>query len=752
MKNNDIQTLPLLAKSKPEVSLKQHIEDCLKIFNQLKTMFPKIRDDYKDFWTDLYTCVVVHDLGKSHTEFQKLLRGQTNKWYHQRHELFSVSFVNSLSIPESQKFLIGYIVAGHHKELSHLKDFVTDNYDESDEDLDGLIEDGLDYKTECKKLIFASSKKILEEYGFVLPDKIKITDIDCFIKKAVKFNAQCNESQKLNNLFLIGGLKQCDHLASAGIKELKFLSESDFDFASKYPLYSHQQKDAMAVGNVILTSPTGSGKTESAFLWLKKQFELYGQGHVFYILPYTASINAMYKRLEKDTGNQQKIGMIHGKLSQFLEYGMSDDDFENQPDKSKIIEDFKTLVTPVKIVTPFQLLKHIYGLKDFEKGIFEWSGGYFIIDEIHAYDVELFAQIITLLKYAVKYTKTKIHIMTATLPSYMKVELQKAVEPYTDIKADNALYDSFKRHKIKLLEGKIDDNINLIQTEINQGKRVLVVCNTVEKSQEVYATLNANEKVLLHGRFNGRDRFAKEEKLSSESVNLLVGTQAIEISLDIDFDIIFSEPAPLDALIQRFGRVNRKRKKSICTCNVFKLRNESDKFIYRNEDVITRTLKTLMEAERKNNSVIQENELQEMMDYVYPDWDTESRKNYDAICTLFSKSVNDLIPMHYDDKNEEFFYNQFDGIKVLPNRLTEEYQKHLSYYEFVKAESFTVSISKSRFMVLKTEGKISSMNFAFEDAKSKVKYRNAYVVNLKYDDELGLIFNEEDNSSYGNFM
>jgi CRISPR-associated endonuclease/helicase Cas3 len=50
----------------------------------------------------------------------------------------------------------------------------------------------------------------------------------------------------------------------------------------------------------------------------------------------------------------------------------------------------------------------------------------------------------------------------------------------------------------------------------------------------------------------------------------LIGTQAIEVSLDIDYDVIFSDPAPLDALIQRFGRVNRKRLKSPCPCLVFK--------------------------------------------------------------------------------------------------------------------------------------------------------------------------------------
>ena len=72
---------------------------------------------------------------------------------------------------------------------------------------------------------------------------------------------------------------------------------------------------------------------------------------------------------------------------------------------------------------------------------------------------------------------------------------------------------------------------------------------------------------LLHGRFNVRDRLAKEKFVRSVAGSksqhrrgiVLVATQVVEVSLDIDLDTIYSDPAPLEALVQRFGRINRRR-------------------------------------------------------------------------------------------------------------------------------------------------------------------------------------------------
>lgn len=79
--------------------------------------------------------------------------------------------------------------------------------------------------------------------------------------------------------------------------------------------------------------------------------------------------------------------------------------------------------------------------------------------------------------------------------------------------------------------------------------------------------------MLLHSRFKRGDRNCKEEKLigldengisfnsfnTSNEACIVVSTQIVEVSLDISFDVMITECAPLDALIQRFGRINRKR-------------------------------------------------------------------------------------------------------------------------------------------------------------------------------------------------
>jgi CRISPR-associated endonuclease/helicase Cas3 len=742
-------TKEVLAKSEPPISLKQHIDECLSVCESLQKAFGRLPvNNSAHFWELVRLGIVFHDLGKSHSEFQKMLSGKRANWYHQRHELFSTPFIDRLDLPEDDKLLLKLIVAGHHKDFSFLFDHIQHGY-KTGEDIFSLTEDGkLDWEEEARKIDDRFIQSFLKEYHVSLkasPLALPMQLVKDYTRKPV--NTTNVNFREL--LLAAGALKQCDHLASGGIFKVNVLEAKHFNFLyeTKWAPYFHQKKASETSENIVLTAPTGSGKTEASLMWLHKQMKENGQGRTFYILPFTASINAMFERLdEKMQGNNEIVGVVHGKLSEYIESRFGEEKYSKQNEKLKIElkESFRALVPPLKVATPFQLLKSIFGLKGFEKGIFEMSGGYFIFDEIHAYDPEVTAQIKVLIEFATQFLNVKVCLMTATLPTFLKKEFTDAIGEYTEISADAELYQSFIRHRIKVADGLLSDHIDEIQQRLNAGDKVLVVSNTVKQAQAIYNRLEASKKVLLHSAFNGTDRNQKESELMSDEVKLLVGTQAIEVSLDIDYGVIFTEPAPLDALLQRFGRVNRHRVngkyRPPCDCIVFSERNDVDKYIYKNEKVITETLKALRTIQSKNSGVIAENELQFYIDQVYPNWSEEEKEDFDRVYMHLSKDVRDnLAPFIYYPHREEEFEKQFDGIKVLPSILKKEYEELLEANKFIKAESLKVSITTRRFASLISKEGIRRDVLAFQLLKKEeIKEQPYFIIDRKYDDELGL--------------
>jgi CRISPR-associated endonuclease/helicase Cas3 len=765
----------ILAKSEPQVSLLEHIEDCLLIRSFLQKSFPQIEKILAirfDFWDLLGKCVIFHDLGKAHKEFQKVLKGEVNNWQSQRHELFSMPFIEGFALEETIKQLMRLVIAGHHKDFDKLYDNYISNFylSESQDDIELETEEKTDFIEEFKKNVNAQNiKDLLEnEYRISLnsfyvkpPEKLVLS----YLQKARKGNFTLKNEAYFPLLLLFGALKHCDHLGSAQLKNILNIEETDFAFLHSQQsklqslgkdFYKHQSDSAQVTGNLILTAPTGSGKTESAMLWLKNQLQTFGQGRVFYILPFTASINAMFERLEsedKGFNSKEKVGMLHGKLSDYL-YDYFDDFQYSLSDKKEHIKDlrekFRTLAVPVKVITPFQLLKHLFGLKGFEQGLFEMVGSYFIFDEIHAYSPEVSAQIKVLLEYVTQYLSVKVMIMTATLPAFLKNELKASIQ-FTEVKASSELYKQFDRHKIILQNGLLADNLKMIKQDLEAGKKVLVVCNTVKQSQWVFKELEkyTPNSVLLHGAFNGEDRNRHEKALKEgekdNSIKLLVGTQAIEVSLDIDYDIIYTEPAPIDALIQRFGRVNRKREKGICPVMVFRERNDSDKYIYHSE-LIKSTLTVFEQVIKEDEGILKEEKLQILMDTVYPAWSDKSKEMFDNIYNLLTNATHQLAPLLHSRHSEEEFYKQFDGIKVLPASLYERHESYLKKYDFIGAERLKVQIRKQKFAQLLSESddNLQKKVFSFETKKKKVIRIEYWVLSKKYDSQLGLNYDEQE--------
>lgn len=744
----------ILAKSNPQVTLKQHIKDGISVWHYIRKCFPLAPScaGKKNFWRLLWLSIVLHDLGKAHSEFQKVLHNLPNNWYSQRHELFSLPFVKQLKIPDDEKLLVLRVIAAHHKNYSWLSNFIENNYELDPEEFEREF-----VKVDVRGVINLTNSF---EEGLITDEVIPesplpiIADYQCEAKEVIMGRRE-EISDYFSLLLLMGAFHHCDHLASAFVIEFDYLQDNNFIFLDKMKadlqevgndLYYHQNAASQLSGHVILTAPTGSGKTETSMLWLRNQLQQTGQGRVFYVLPFTASINAMYERLSSNNDGlgEDIVGMIHGKLDAYLYESFFEERGSLHQLKSQIKDlkqAFKNLQTPLKVLTPFQLLKNLFGLKGFEKGVFEWAGGHFIFDEIHAYDPEVTAQIIVLLEYLNERLQAKIFVMTATLPTFLKKRIGKAIGSFEEIKAKPELYDAFKRHRLKLENGLLAEKLGLIKKDLKIGKNVLVVCNTVEQSRKVFNEFhNDYGALLIHGRFTAKDRTQIERQLQNKPPQLLVGTQAIEVSLDIDYDVIYTEPAPLDALIQRFGRVNRKCAKQPCPCIVFQERNEKDEYIY-NQVSIHNTLEVLKEIEGKNEGIIQEIELQQYIDQVYPGYDEKSQEKFDKIYNLLIQTVNKLTPFEPSQENEEDYYKQFDGVKVLPAYYEKEFRKHLDEFDFVGAEQLKVSIRKNWFAgLINSPGleRQSHILFPFDGENSKSIEFKYFKINKKYRPQTGL--------------
>lgn len=764
--------MELLAKSEPQVSLQEHIDDCLAVLHAITECFPSARCIYQsqeqDFWDTVRLSIILHDLGKAHPEFQKVLLRLPNEWHGQRHELFSLPFVSALEIEASTKRFIELVVAGHHKSYEKLLTCAS-----CYEPIRGTgsleAEEFFDFDGEFRKIDEPCMREfLLRVYGIPTQDLTPTNPNDVIrgYLREIRFSGNvASKEGYIKLLLLFGALKYCDHLGSAKLTAIERLEQKDFEFLARKrdelislgsDFYLHQQQCGNARGNVILSAPTGSGKTESAMLWLGNQLKHFGQGRAFYILPFTASINAMYERLSHETEGfgAEKVGMLHGKLNDYLYDYFEDYQYDLKSRKERITalrQKFRTICMPLKVVTPFQLLKHLFGLKGFEQGLFECAGSFLIFDEIHAYSPRVFAQIKVLLEVLTKYFHAKVIIMTATLPTYLKTELCGITKPSV-IEADTDLYRQFYRHSVSLEDGLLIDGLEQIRAMLGKGNRVLVVCNTVKQAQEVYQRLrnDADGALLLHGAFTGEDRSKYErdlrdgEKGKKKAVQLLVGTQAIEVSLDIDYDVIYTEPAPLDALIQRFGRVNRNRKKGIAPVVVFQENDPNDRFIY-DPDIVAKTLHVIGEIILRDDGIIKEDKLQHYIDEVYNAWDKHDYSEFKDTYDLLSASLNYLFPMIHSRTNEEDFYKQFEGVKVLPVSLRDRYIDYLRSHDFIGAERLKVQIRRHKFVQLLREDGVTLFRdeFVYEGNHGLIHHR-FWSLRKKYDPELGLRYDEQE--------
>lgn len=401
--------------------------------------------------------------------------------------------------------------------------------------------------------------------------------------------------------------------------------------------------DAESSGIYVIEAPMGLGKTEAALALSEILAARAGAGGMFFGMPTQATSNGIFPRLEKWAGGLAEdeqtllaIKLAHGNAAlneDYRELFTGHSNLNIESDSGLIVHDWfsgrkQTLLSDFVIGTVDQLLMAALKQKHVMLKHFGLSGKVVVVDECHAYDAYMSQYLDMAIKWLGIY-KVPVIILSATLPEKRRAEL---IEAYTDSEKHRAKHteahvdkknaDEAWKHSLayplltytennavkqKALafdgENKEVSVRRIIRDEVaatagyavERGGCVGVIVNTVRKAQEIAAELQSAfpkaEVIIMHAQFIMTDRAKREEQIlkrvgkhstpESRRRLIIVGTQVLEQSLDLDFDLMITELCPMDLLLQRTGRLhrhNRVRPQGLETACCFVLDETDDSF------------------------------------------------------------------------------------------------------------------------------------------------------------------------------
>jgi CRISPR-associated endonuclease/helicase Cas3 len=395
--------------------------------------------------------------------------------------------------------------------------------------------------------------------------------------------------------------------------------EEVFDFTAR-PLQKAMSKallDLEQPAIILLEAPMGEGKTEAAFhahLELQRRF---GHRGLYVALPTMATGNAMFQRTLKFLGDQGAnrrldLQLVHGgamlneTFQELKISGIYDPETGGEIRAGEWFTSKKrALLSEYGVGTVDQALLPILPVRHNFVRLWGLANRVVIFDEIHAYDAYTGTLLIHLLRWLLA-LGSSIVLLSATLPPSVRRKLAGAVnnrlpgrEPkyprvsiFTEDRVRQKHFSADKDRRltigVKAISEGLPDLRDALSDGLMKGGFGLALVNTVQRAQELYClfprgeALESNAKrvgkrladgtevYLFHARFPAEWRQRREEKVREtfgpsshrEGRKLLIATQVAEQSLDLDFDLIATDLAPIDLILQRAGRLWRHKRKS----------------------------------------------------------------------------------------------------------------------------------------------------------------------------------------------
>jgi CRISPR-associated endonuclease/helicase Cas3 len=751
----------------------EHTNNALFVLSYARDRYGELIGRDENFWRRLRVAILFHDTGKFVQNFQVENRkkefGGSPDWnVYLRHEMISTVLFSS-----GYEDLCGktpdalLAVAGHHKKLGtdmftsrngnakkvlyedgdltglvcylrrKLNDWkITDNWGLSDEAM-ALLEDSRDN----------DDQQLREEWW------VDLLDNACFLIDEEAKGSLLHPRRRYY-ADLLGLLHVCDWLGSGhalpsatlvfsreDIERQLIISLKEKGVSTSGFAWKPFQKRSITPQNMLAIAPTGSGKTEASLLWASL-----GKpgGKVIYCLPTKVTANAIFQRLRQMFPNEkgvvvdgkrqciQRVAVVH---SGAQDYRLLDE--EDEFEKFDYLS-HKSFFADITVCTVDQLLTTGFNLGHWQIKSLHLAGASVIIDEVHLFEPYTLALIVATIRYLRDYYNARFYIMTATMPQRLQRLLKNELGPehifYREDSLDGEARNTWVLNNTDILDEALSAEV---RRDLAAGKKVLIVRNTVDNCVATYRhfveTWVIENAMCLHSRFTQAHRNAKEKELV-EIITLqeglpflLVATQVVEVSLDIDFDVLYTENAPIDALAQRAGRVNRKRGKAGTRVVVFPA-TEVSEFVYGENDKrhLARTWELLT---AHAGTRITEGELVELVDALYSDYDVTSTQSWADGINRYDDYLRDSVRIVQDTEyNEQVFTREnIDSVTVMPASLWET-------AKFLKPEGrsqHTLSLRRNHYH------RFASLELSEEEAK-KIFFKVVKDEAVPYNQETGL--------------
>ncbi|MGH3978166.1 MAG: CRISPR-associated helicase Cas3' [Pseudonocardiaceae bacterium] len=588
--------------------LTTHLAAALQAMNGLRNRVGQVAALPARFWTWARLAVLLHDAGKAADGFQVMVGNaeQPAEPWGERHEVYSLGFVARVlaDAHRDDRLWVATGVATHHRPFTGDADGRIPLF--SSYDLDPAefaarfspTDTHLARELQGWLTATAQAHRLLPDVSGPAPAGNDRGQDACQLFEELRDRWELplrapNRPDGLTAVLLQGAVTLADHVSSAHSSLC-----TDQPLTADYParlrtrlrevnaeLRPHQTRAAAVDGHLLLRAPTGSGKTEAALLWAQTQIHALhrctgGTPRVFYTLPYLASINAMTDRLCTELGTDD-VGVAHSRAASYHLARALQDDCAPQVERTdrgtvahKAVS--RTAATRlfrelIRVGTPYQLLRGALAGPAHSSILIDAANSVFVLDELHAYDSHRLGMILAMLRLW-EDLGGRIAVLSATLPDGLAELLDTTLAAPCERVAPSEAWP--QRHRVTGRSAHLTEPsaVTEIAERLRAGQAVLVVANNVADARALYDQLvplaaewyGPEAALLLHSRFRRKDRSTIEQAVQARfgtraprRPGVLVATQVVEVSLDVDFDVLHTSGAPLDALLQRFGRVNR---------------------------------------------------------------------------------------------------------------------------------------------------------------------------------------------------